>query len=500
MQSQRADHTLPKIRFIVACPRSGSTLLMRIFAEAPTCAVTSRLVLMGKHDTSKTFEPDYTIMDNPWEHGIVQATLASGKSFLINKEELGNDTRKGECDYNIFPNSSTYDLVKPVFLIRDPIRTFDSWKHVGWQDIKSLIDCYSNLFRMLSISNPSQACCLLYERLVNSPYTEIERICSWWGVPYSDEMLHFKQQFGSFLFNSEHERKIYCEEKPLGLFATVGAYSTVVPNVPYHNLLSNDEKDYIERKLGRMYVDCWRGKVEKIRAILKGKTWFGFDLDDTLHEFRKASTAAVGATLQIITQKYGTPIEDLKRAYAEVLSQKTSNAFADGKSSNEYRKERFSTVLNYFSLPLSDELLEELLRIYDLTLTNSLELKRGALSLLMLIKSIGKKIAVITEGPQDAQERTLEALGLMDKIDFLATTNFFLVSKTAGLFKEVLKHLKIGAADMVYVGDSEQRDILPAMNQGIYTVHYAEHEHFSLDIYPAKINTLEKLEYILLGP
>jgi Haloacid dehalogenase-like hydrolase len=201
----------------------------------------------------------------------------------------------------------------------------------------------------------------------------------------------------------------------LELFTTVEAHSTVISNVPYHNLLSNDEKDYIERKLGRMYIDCWRAKAEEIQAILKEKTWFGFDLDDTLHEFRKASTAAIDATLQVIAQKHSTSMEDLKRAYAEVLAQKTSNAFADGKSSHEYRKERFSTVLTFFSLPSSNDLLEELLHKYELTFTSSLELKCGAPSLLTFLKPLGKSIAVITEGPQDAQERTLQTLGLTIK-------------------------------------------------------------------------------------
>jgi phosphoglycolate phosphatase-like HAD superfamily hydrolase len=101
--------------------------------------------------------------------------------------------------------------------------------------------------------------------------------------------------------------------------------------------------------------------------------------------------------------------------------------------------------------------LDELAHTYEAALEDSLELKCGALSLLTHIKAMGKKIVVITEGPQDAQEKTLEKLGLKDKIDFLATTNLFRVSKVDGLFSKVLEQLKIGASDMVYVGDSKQR-------------------------------------------
>lgn len=54
----------PQIRFLIAYPRSGSTLLMRIFAESPDCAVTSQLILMGNVGTSEGFRPDYSILDN----------------------------------------------------------------------------------------------------------------------------------------------------------------------------------------------------------------------------------------------------------------------------------------------------------------------------------------------------------------------------------------------------------------------------------------------------
>jgi putative hydrolase of the HAD superfamily len=471
---------------------------MRVFAEATSCVVTSRLVLKGNHGRTTTFKPDYSILENTESHKAYLSATASGKRFLISKEELGHDCQQGECDYDVFPDISAYDLVKPAFLFRDPIRTFDSWKYVGWRDIEGLTRCYMNMHRMLNATTTSSS--LIYERLIYSPRAEIEALCSWWGVPFDESMLRFKQPFGSFWFSSEREKKIYCEENPLGLFTTVQAYQTIVSSIPCHSLVSNDEKEYLENTAGRLYMSLWKDKVEEIRAILQTKTWFAFDLDDTLHEFRKASGAAVSATLRIINQKYVIPIDELRTAYSRVLKQATAGAFTDGKTSDEYRKERFSTVLEDFSIMPSDELLDELTHTYETVLGGSLELKCGAISLFTQIKAMGKKIAVITEGPQDAQKRTLKTLKLEDKIDFLATTNFFHVSKVDGLFGKVLEELKIGASDMVYIADSKERDMIPAAEHGIYAIHYAEMESFSLDLYPAKINTLKKLEYILLPP
>jgi putative hydrolase of the HAD superfamily len=109
---------------------------------------------------------------------------------------------------------------------------------------------------------------------------------------------------------------------------------------------------------------------------------------------------------------------------------------------------------------------------------------------------MGKKIIVMTEGPQDAQERTVQNLGLSAYIDFLATTNQFRVTKTNGLFPTVLGHLGISPGDMAYVGDNEQRDMEPAMAEGIFSIHLAEAKHVSLGASPPRINTLRKLQYI----
>ena len=74
---------------------------MRIFNENEECAVTSRLVLMGNHGKGQIFKPDYSVLQNPTGHSMYNVAKSLGKRFLINKEELGNDYRKGECDYDI---------------------------------------------------------------------------------------------------------------------------------------------------------------------------------------------------------------------------------------------------------------------------------------------------------------------------------------------------------------------------------------------------------------
>ncbi|MCJ1351588.1 MAG: hypothetical protein MMC33_001572 [Icmadophila ericetorum] len=413
---------------------------------------------MGNHSTATVFQPGYSIVENPGRHLLYRSAVASGKRFLVNKEELGHEREKGECDYDVLPNIAAYDLVKPALLFPDPIRTFDSWKSLAWNDIESLIQCYEKLYQMRTIAN-DKSYTLIYERLVQKPRTEVERLCSGWRVPYQDRLINLGQPFGAFYFNTERERAIYCQESPLGLFTTVQSHQKIMSNIQSHSLLTNDEKESIKDRVGKQYMALWGDKVSEVKAILQSKTWFAFDLDDTLHEFRKASGTAVAAIFCAINEKYSVPTEELKSGL---------------------------------------ELLDELALVYETALGNALALKCGALSLLKQVKSKGKKIAIITEDPQDAQEWTVEQLGLKDMVDFLATTNFFVVSKVDGLFGKVLEQLKADASDMVVIGDSKERDIAPVMAQGIYAIYYAEAENFSLDLEPPQINSLKKLEFILL--
>ncbi|XEV04290.1 hypothetical protein FSHL1_009577 [Fusarium sambucinum] len=231
--------------------------------------------------------------------------------------------------------------------------------------------------------------------------------------------------------------------------------------------------------------------TDKLRNILQSKTWFGFDLDDTLHEFRKASRAATTHCLNLIANKNQPTLQDLQQQYSIILKQGTADAFTDGKTSHDYRRARFTATLSHFGLDHDSSCIDELLNDYERVLVANLSLKPGAISLLQAIKRSNRNIVVITEGPQDAQERAIRDLGIEQYIDFLATTNFFGVSKISGLFVKVLDHLDVQPHEMVYIGDSQQRDIEPATKEDIYAIHLDEGQTEPLVLQRRSVNSLD---------
>lgn len=238
--------------------------------------------------------------------------------------------------------------------------------------------------------------------------------------------------------------------------------------------------------------------LRSVQLTIQSKQYFGFDLDDTLHEFRKVSAFASLAVFKAIHRNLGIELDSLRTTYTEILRSKTASAFTEGKTSTEYRRDRFSHLLQAYGFATSDTILERLLDIYKNSLQAALELKPGALSLLHTLRRLDKKIIVITEGPQDAQEWTIRELGIAPYVDILVTTNEVGRSKVDGLFSIVLEKYDIEAGDIVYVGDNEARDVVPARSEGLLAVLYDEREKTRLDdIDGLRIKSLKEMEDIL---
>ncbi|KAJ5958305.1 uncharacterized protein N7479_005455 [Penicillium vulpinum] len=159
-----------------------------------------------------------------------------------------------------------------------------------------------------------------------------------------------------------------------------------------------------------------------IREIVASKSWFGFDLDDTLHEFKQASAHASTRVFETIHASNKTSVDILRSTYQDILRSATANAFTDGRTSSEYRRERFGRLLQAHGL-IDDSLLGRLLDVYQETLRENLTLKAGALHLLQTLRGLGKKVIVITESPADSQEWTVQVLGIRSYVDALVTTN-----------------------------------------------------------------------------
>ena len=206
-----------------------------------------------------------------------------------------------------------------------------------------------------------------------------------------------------------------------------------------------------------------------------GLRWIAFDLDDTLHYFKRASSRASEAVFSDIERQLGIRVDDLDDAYREILRAAQSEHFSRGKTSREYRAERFGALLSGFAQDPGPQL-DRLLDTYDAALGEALELKPGAEAVLIAAKRAGLSVMVVSEGPYDAQATTIERLGIATRIDLLVTSAGEQTSKSDGLFKKALERADCEPHEVLYIGDSIDRDIAPTFALGIANVYVGEDE------------------------
>ena len=209
-----------------------------------------------------------------------------------------------------------------------------------------------------------------------------------------------------------------------------------------HGLLSNTEKDNIEQQVVSLCLRCWHDDVQRLRAILAAKAWIGFDLNDTLHKFRRSSGTAtnkVPESLRTIRYPHtcvercvlpSPPHKDSERLLRRkdiihpITADKDSPRFCP---TSPCHRRTTSNSYPTCSPPTKSPS------------QTSPEPKSGALPLLLTLKRKAPR-AKKQHPPhnrrshKNAQERTIRRLGVERHIDFRATSNHFREFKTGRLF------------------------------------------------------------------
>ncbi|HKW02286.1 MAG TPA: HAD family hydrolase [Vicinamibacterales bacterium] len=102
----------------------------------------------------------------------------------------------------------------------------------------------------------------------------------------------------------------------------------------------------------------------------------------------------------------------------------------------------------------------------------------GAREAILALRERGAKLALLTKGDRDLQERRVERSGLADLFDVIR----IVAEKPASAFRDVVALLGVKPTDAWSVGNSIRSDIVPAIESGLRAVwidaHVWEHERF----------------------
>lgn len=195
-----------------------------------------------------------------------------------------------------------------------------------------------------------------------------------------------------------------------------------------------------------------------------------FDLDDTLY-LHDTLRSNVKTGIKQIIAKESIDNEQFWNTYHKV-EPGLFHQFLDNEiTGQEYMLRRYSKTLDAMSCAESKRIASELQLNY-LQKIDEIEDIEHANDVLERLKKDGYKIFVLTNGPVNAQEKKLNALGIKEYFNEIYISEGIQIAKPNVLaFEHVLSREGLAVADTVVVGDSIKYDIMPAITMGLTAVY-----------------------------
>ncbi|WP_204102178.1 MULTISPECIES: hypothetical protein [Spirulina sp. CCY15215] len=227
--------TLPTIRIFISPCRSGSTAFMQSLNQSPYIHCFYQPV---KEGIREGLGPDYRFFDGSHPSFFSNP----GKTFFA-KEVLGHIYPE-ECCFQIFPDRDAIDRSRPLFLLREPIATWSSWKKCkaagkqGWVGV-----CDLEIFKLAykytydrfieSRKVSKQVTCLTREHLLKAPEQIFQQICHCWEIPFIKEMISWTQPFDVNSFTCG---------KPLEFFNRI-QHKDIRESMSFYRVENNKDRD-----------------------------------------------------------------------------------------------------------------------------------------------------------------------------------------------------------------------------------------------------------------
>jgi putative hydrolase of the HAD superfamily len=182
-----------------------------------------------------------------------------------------------------------------------------------------------------------------------------------------------------------------------------------------------------------------------------------FDMDDTLYPYRHYRLSGFRAAAAHLER---TRAIDRRIAYARLTC-----AAREGSRGRELQ-----VCLEEWDL--GADVLTELLDVIQRH-EPVLRLPSAAARTLRVLRRGGWRLGILTNGPQEVQERKVAALGLTSQVDTVVYATAFgcgVGKPERPPFTEVSRRLGVPPSSTVFVGDDERCDVAGALDAGMHAV------------------------------
>lgn len=193
-----------------------------------------------------------------------------------------------------------------------------------------------------------------------------------------------------------------------------------------------------------------------------------FDLDDTLYGYKALDREAGDRVKMLVCKNLKVSEERYEEAFKR--GRKATKDILGNTGASHNRMLYFQKTLEYLDCkPLSLSL--QMYETYWGTFLTQMQLRPGVRELLDGLHDKGIKIGICTDLTAHIQHRKLEALGLVDDVDCLVTSEEAGQEKPAPeIFALCLEKLGLRPAEVCFIGDDYKKDVMGAVAAGMHAV------------------------------
>jgi putative hydrolase of the HAD superfamily len=192
-----------------------------------------------------------------------------------------------------------------------------------------------------------------------------------------------------------------------------------------------------------------------------------FDIDDTLYSYKQANERAMERMKLFVMMELGIPMKEFEQDCHRLMQEQRQ--ICGNNAGCHSRAIRFQRMMEERGLPLRYG--AQLNDLYWEIMMDEMTPAEGAAQLLDGLRERGIRLGVGSDMTADWQIKKLDKLKLLDKLDFIVTSEEAGVSKPElKLFQLCAKKAGCAMEECLFVGDNLKKDVLGALNAGMDAV------------------------------